>query len=150
MWIQAKDGEMAPNIYSLLIRKTPVIVEMLQLSFPAFVCVFCLEISSFFQWEFPLSLPIFCFMHTFLSMWWLITEFVITGFLGLHIQMDKWLFNSSDWSSFLSSILQFPVHALVESSPAQNSWAITELWGHPHELPGVTCHKTTSHQGDTT
>lgn len=77
------------------------------------------------------------------------SQFVQTERVGLHIEMDKLLFNCINGCFILPSILQLCVHKLVAATFIENSAAIIQLRRHPHELFDIACDTKVSHQSYT-
>lgn len=75
---------------------------------------------------------------------------IILECLGLHIKMDKLLFHSFNWRSFLSSLLQLFIYKLVVAITSEDCTAIFQLRRHPNELSCIACYKKGSNQSNTT
>jgi len=73
---------------------------------------------------------------------------ISSGYVGVHIQVDQWLFNCVNGCSILPPVLQFPVHTLAQSSATQDGGTVPELRGYPHELSGITCYPSATHQSN--
>lgn len=69
---------------------------------------------------------------------------IVSGRLGLHIQVDELLLYCTDRGSFLPQVLQLCVHQLVIAAPAEDGEAVVQLRGHSNELPGVACDEETA------
>lgn len=87
-----------------------------------------------------------CVLHgryTFFS------QFIQTERVGLHIEMDKLLFNCINGCFILPSILQLRIHQLVAATFIENSATIIQLRRHSHELFDIACDTKVSHQSNT-
>lgn len=65
--------------------------------------------------------------------------------LGLHIEVDEFLFNCINGSCILSSILQSCIYELVAIAAIENGTTIIQLRGYSDELFGITCNTKGSH-----
>lgn len=78
----------------------------------------------------------------------LYSNLVFVERLGIHLKVDKLLFDSVDRCRFLSSLLQLCVHKLVAAVTLENRSAVVELRGHTHESARVSCNAKATDQGD--
>lgn len=73
------------------------------------------------------------------------SQFIQTERVGLHIEMDKLLFNCINGRFILPSILQLCIHKLVAATFIENGAAIIQLRRHSHELFDIACDTKVSH-----